>query len=102
MSVFNRVFRTKANVSRVEICRYMPRHGMIPEKGVEIQLHHVVRGRNLPVILPLKIIRELPEFWDENNRFSKDLLLGCNILLEIQKTGNYNKKKAEIERRKRE
>lgn len=100
MSIFNRIFRTKANVSRVEICRYMPRHGVIPERGVEIQLHHVVRGGNMAVILPLKVIKELPVFWDENNRFSNELLSGCNLLLEIQKTGRYTKKKAEIKKRK--
>ncbi len=102
MSIFNRIFRTRANISRVEICRYIPRHGLLSEKGVEIQLHHVVRGGNLPVILPLRVVKEIPGLWDENNRFSNELLSGCNLLLEIQKTSRYNRKRAEIKKRKKE
>lgn len=102
MSIFNRIFRTKSNISRVEICRYKPRFGIAPQHGVEIQLHHIIRGRNLVVILPLNVVEQLPGFRDENNRFSKDLLSGCNFLLEIQKTASYNQKKADIERKKKE
>ena len=102
MSAFNRVFRTKARISKVGVCRYKPESGIVPERGVEIQLHHIVRGRNFSIILPLSVMKQLPEFWDESGRFSTDLLASCNISLEIQKRKQYKKKKAEIEKRKKE
>lgn len=102
MSVFNRIFRTKAHISNVGICRYKPRSGVVPERGVEIQLRHVIRGRNFTIILPFSVMRELPQFWDESNRFSTDLMSGCNILLEIQKTTSYRQKKDQVEKKKKE
>ena len=102
MSIFNRIFRTKSHISRVEICKYKLRYGLAPEEGVEIQIHHVVRGRNISIILPLSVMKQLPQFWDESNRFSRDLLSGCNILLEVQKPSLYTKKKADIEKKKKE
>ncbi|MBW2989057.1 hypothetical protein KY358_01930 [Candidatus Woesearchaeota archaeon] len=99
--LFNRLFRTKARVSRVDFCRYKTRWNLVPGKGVEIQLHHIARGKNTAIILPFDLLKGLPEFQDENKRFSNELLSECNILLEIQKTSAYDRRKAYIEKKKK-
>jgi|TARA_B100002003_G_C14094175_1_gene526281 hypothetical protein len=96
MSVFNRLFRTKSNISKVELCRFKDPSTPFSEKGILLKLRHVFRGKNFPIIIPTWALQGMEEFYDANGKFSLEMVEGCNVLLEIQKSSTYGAKRRQV------
>lgn len=98
MSVFNRLFRTKAKISKAEKCLYGS--NLWTKNGIELQLLHFgIKGKNFSIVIPIWAFDGIKEFQGPDGKTSLDLIQGCNVLFEIQSSSAYkaNKRRLQVQ-----